>query len=145
MSVMSDLTVKQDPRVHSKFAAYPKNVRKRMDHLRELILETASEIPGIDKLEETLKWHEPSYVVKKGSTIRIDWKQRSPDRYALYFNCNSRLVETFRMVYGDIFDYEKNRAILFHLDDPIPEEELKACITMALTYHSVKNEPFLGK
>ncbi len=47
--------------------------------LRHLVLETASETEGVNKLEETLKWGEPSYLTKNGSTIRMDWKKSKPD------------------------------------------------------------------
>jgi len=75
----------------------------------------------------------------------MDWKTKTPHQYAMYFNCNTSLVETFKSVYGNLFKYEKNRAILFSLDDEIPKKELKDCIEMALKYHTLKNKPFLGK
>ena len=84
-------------------------------------------------------------MVKKGSTIRIDWNKKSPNQYAMYFKCMSKLVTTFKEVYGDIFNYENTRAIVFKLNEKILENELKECIEMALTYHSVKNLPRLGK
>jgi uncharacterized protein YdhG (YjbR/CyaY superfamily) len=142
---MNPVNVKQDPQVKSKFESYPKDIKKKLTYLRELILKTASEIENVHQLEETLKWGEPSYLVKRGSTIRMDWKSKAPEQYALYFNCNTSLVETFKMVYGDLFKYEKNRAILFDLNEKVPEEDLKACIEMALQYHSLKDKPFLGK
>jgi hypothetical protein len=82
--------------------------------------------------------------VKKGSTIRIDWKKNKPDQYAVFFKCTSKLVPTFREVYHDLFKYEGNRAIIFQLDDKIPEAELKKCISVGLTYHKVKHLPLLG-
>ena len=91
-----------------------------------------------------MKWGEPSYLVKKGSTIRMDWKAKSPDQYAMYFKCTSKLVPTFREVYGETFSYENNRAIVFGLDDEIPEAELKVCIGLALQYHLLKEKPRLG-
>lgn len=54
-------------------------MRKNLMFLRQLTLETASEIEGINKLEETLKRGEPSYLVKGGSTIRMDWKKANPE------------------------------------------------------------------
>lgn len=141
---MNNIIIKQHPKVNSKFESYPKEVKAKMDNLRNLILATASEIAHIEEVEETLKWGEPSYVVKKGSTIRIDWKPNTPNQYALYFNCNTSLVETFKIVYGKLFKYEKNRAILFDLQENIPEKELKTCIKMALQYHLLKGKPFLG-
>jgi hypothetical protein len=95
-------------------------------------------------LEETLKWGEPSFLTKNGSTIRIDWKKNKPEQYAMYFNCSSRLVPTFKLVFKDLFTFEGDRAIIFQMGDTIPQEELKTCISTALTYHKVKQLPLLG-
>ncbi len=141
---MGKLSINQDPRILVKFESYPKYVRDKLNQLRNLIIETASELDSVAEIEETLKWGELSYIAKKGSTIRIDWKPKSPQQYALYFNCNSRLVETYRAVYGDLFTYQKNRAIVFQIDDYIPAKELKECLAMALQYHEVKNKVYLG-
>ena len=115
-----------------------------MQRLRELVIETAEETAGISHLEETLKRGEPSFVTKNGSTLRMDWKPKKPDQYALYFQCTSRLVDTFRMVFDHKFQYEGKRAIVFKLSQEIPVEELKECIKTTLTYHKVKQLPMLG-
>lgn len=141
---MTEIKIKQNPAIPAKFESYPQSIKARLEALRDLILSTASEIEHIKVVEETLKWGEPSYVVKKGSTIRIDWKAKSPKQYAMYFNCNTSLVETFRQVYGPLFKYEKNRAILFDLDEEIPLKELKECIAMGLKYHLLKDKALLG-
>ena len=141
---MNKLKVETDPRVPVKFAKYPKTIRPKIKKLRDLIVETAEECAHLDQMEETLKWGEPSYLVKKGSTIRIDWKSKSPDQYAMYFKCTSKLVPTFKEVFGETFTYENNRAILFTLDQPIPRQELMQCIRLALEYHTVKHLPRLG-
>jgi len=133
-----------DTNVNEVFKSYPKTVKNQMLHLRELVLKTASKIDSVEKLEETLKWGEPSYVTKYGSTIRMDWKEKNPDQFAMYFKCTSKLVPTFKAVYKDKFNFEKDRAIVFNLNEKIPETELKHCITMALTYHKIKNLPLLG-
>ena len=126
------------------FDNYPAHMRLKMQRLRELIFATADGIEEISELHETLKWGEPSYVTKKGSTLRMNWKEKSPNQYAMYFQCSSQLVHTFRLVYGDLFNYENNRAIIFQLDEKIPEDELIECIKMTLTYHSIKHLPMLG-
>jgi hypothetical protein len=141
---MKKLHIKQNPEVEDKFQRYPEEVRSKLMALRNLILEVASEADEVEQIEETLKWGEPSYLVKKGSTIRIDWKAKNPHQYAMYFKCTSLLVPTFKAVYGDLFTYENNRAILFQLSDQVPVEELKGCIALALTYHRVKHLPLLG-
>ena len=141
---MKILQVNTNPEVELVFNNYPDSVRKKMLNLRELIIETAKEIDGITKLEETLKWGEPSYLTKKGSTIRMDWKTKSPNQYTMYFQCTSRLVETFKVIFKNTFDFEGKRAIIFQIEDEIPTEELKYCVKAALTYHKVKHLPTLG-
>lgn len=133
-----------DPKVDQVFTNYPDHVRDKMHYLRTLVIETAEETASIDKLEETLKWGEPSFVTKKGSTLRMDWKAKTPNQYAMYFQCTSRLVDTFRLVFDDTFQYEGKRAIVFHLDQKIPVPELKECIKASLTYHNVKHMDTLG-
>ena len=134
----------ENPDVARVFENYPVHMRDNLLLLRELILETASETEGIEELEETLRWGEPSYLTKSGSTIRIDWKKRTPDRYAVYFICTTSLVGTFKDIYGDLFTFEDNRAIVFGENDQLPVGELKHCISLALSYHRVKHLPLLG-
>lgn len=141
---MKDLQIKTNPEVKLVFNKYPDSVRNKMLALRELVIETAKEIEDVTELEETLKWGEPSYLTKKGSTIRMDWKAKSPNQYALYFQCTSRLVETFKIVFKNTFKFEGKRAVVFQIQDTIPYEELKHCIKAALIYHTVKHLPTLG-
>ncbi|NER16173.1 DUF1801 domain-containing protein [Spongiivirga citrea] len=131
-------------KVKEIFDHYPENVQAKMNHLRALVLEVAASIDGLNSIEETLKWNEPSYLTMNGSTLRMDWKQKSPDQYAMYFSCSTKLVPTFRKIYKGVFNFEGNRAIVFKLNEQIPETELKHCIQLALTYHKVKNEVLLG-
>ena len=138
------LQVKSDPAVQSVFEGYPASVRDKLLNLRRLILETAKEIEGITFIEETLKWGEPSYLTTCGSTIRMDWKAKNPQEYAMYFKCTSKLLPAFRLAYADLFKFEGNRAIVFGIDDAIPEPPLKKCIAAALTYHKVKHLSMLG-
>ena len=107
--------------------------------LRQLIFDTAAETEGVGELEETLKWGEPAYVTKEsksGTTIRIDRKRSHGTKYAMYFHCQTNLIDTFRTVFPDKFTYEGNRAIVFDEHDEVPVKELRVCISAALTYHS---------
>lgn len=133
-----------NPKVATVFENYPKEVKAQMHQFREMVLKTASGIDGLQKLEETLKWGEPSYLTKHGSTVRMDWKEKNPGQVAIYFKCTSKLVPTFKTLYKDKFNFENNRAIVFKLKDKIPVKELKHCIALALTYHKVKHLPLLG-
>jgi hypothetical protein len=133
-----------NPKVKDIFDRYPKFARRQMLHLRKLVLNTASNIEGLEELEETLKWGEPSYLTKYGSTLRMDWKDKNPDQVAMYFQCTSRLVPTFRILYKGRFEFEGNRAIVFNVNDKLPDTAIKHCISLALTYHKVKHLPLLG-
>ena len=141
---MTKLKINTDPAFKKKLATYPDSVRDKMHFLRDLVIETAQEQEGITELEESLKWGEPSFLTKNGSTLRMDWKEKTPEQYAMYFKCTSRLVETFKMVYGDQFRYQKNRAIVFDLEQKVPAKELKKCIKATLLYHKVKDDNTLG-
>lgn len=129
-------------KVSEVFDGYPDAQCKKLLFLRQLIFEVASEI-NIE-LEETLKWGEPSYLSNKGSTVRIAWRKSQPKQYAIFFNCKTTLVETFREIYPEQFTFEDNRAIVFKMGDVVPISELKHCITLSLTYHKIKHLPMLG-
>ena len=141
---MTEMMEIVNPDVSRVFESYPESMRGKMLRLRKIVLETASETEGVDAVVETLKWGEPSYITKGGSTVRIGWKEKTPGQYAIYFNCNSSLVETFKAVYGEVFAFDGKRAIVFGVDDELPIAELKHCISLALTYHRVKRLPLLG-
>jgi len=141
---MNNIRVTTLPEVDQVFNNYPDVVHRQMDALRKLIIETAQETEGITELEESLKWGEPSFSTPKGSTIRIDWKKKQPDFYAIYFSCTSKLVPTFRMLYQNTFSFEGSRAIRFNVEDTVPINELKTCISAALQYHNIKHLPNLG-
>ena len=130
--------------VEEVFNSYPNSINKKMMFLRQIVLETAEDIDSIKSIEETLKWGEPSYLTKSGSTIRMDWKKTNPDQYAMYFHCKTKLVDTFKELYKDKFNFEGNRAIVFNIKDKVPVNELKHCISLSLTYHKIKHLPMLG-
>lgn len=136
--------LKTDLKVDNIFANYPDFVKEKMTFLRELIIETAQKTEGVHKLEETLRWGEPSYITEHGSTLRIDWKEKKPEQYAMYFQCTTRLVDTFRLIFKNEFQYDGNRAIVFQLNQKILKTELKECIKATLTYHKVKKLITLG-
>jgi len=125
------------PEVEAVFDAYPKPVRAKLLALRRLIFDTARTTDGVGALEETLKWGQPSYLTaetKSGSTIRIDRVKSDTDQVALYFRCQTNLVETFRELYPQLA-YSGNRAILLDASGKLPEAELRHCVGLALTYH----------
>ena len=136
-----------DPAVDAVFNAYPAPLKARLKTLRRLILETARTTEGVGALQETLKWGQPSYLTtetKSGSTIRIDQVKSAADQYAVYFHCQTDLVETFRELYPEL-SYSGNRSILLNAQDDLPEPPLRHCVALALTYHLNKRKAARAK
>jgi uncharacterized protein DUF1801 len=132
----------RSPQVSAAFEAYPENVKAKLEFLRHLIIDTALATEGVGRLEETLKWGQPSYLTttsKSGSTIRIDRVKSDRGKYAMYFHCQTNLVATFRQIYPSELTYGGNRSILFDVNDKIEEGALRHCISLALTYRLRKS------
>lgn len=128
-----------DAAVASVFEAYPADMRERLLALRALILDTAVRTPGVGRVQETLKWGQPSYLTAEtgsGTTVRIDRLRDNPRGYALYVSCQTNLIETFRRLYAGELRFEGDRAILFEAGAEPPAAPLRHCIALALTYHS---------
>lgn len=132
-----------NPDIEAKFNSYPKAARRQLECARKLILKIASE-NELGDVEETLKWGEPSYLVKGGTTIRIDWKPKDPESIKVFFHCQTRLVETFKELYPNELEYEGKRGIVIPLDADFETVPLDHCIDLALRYHSLKHLPLLG-
>lgn len=130
-----------NPELEKKYQSYPGHIRPKIAFLRELILDVASHSEGVGELEQTLKWGEPAFLTpesKSGTTIRIDWKNKKPDQYSMYFNCRTTLIDSYKSLFPRTFHYEGNRAIVFSLNEVVAVDELRLCISMALRYHLEK-------
>jgi hypothetical protein len=106
--------------------------------LRQLIFATAAETDGVGKIEETLKWGQPSYLTESsgsGTTIRIDALKNEPGKYAMFVHCQTDLVAQFRELYPRTFRYEGNRSLVFDVERKVPQPALRHFIALALTYH----------
>ena len=121
------------------FDLYPEEIKSKLLFLRGLILETAVSIEGLGKIEETLKWGEPSYLTpqsKLGSTIRLGWKASAPEQYAIFFKCTANLVPAFKEKFPEVFTFGGKRSIDFHVDDNVSVNELKQCIAFSINLSS---------
>jgi hypothetical protein len=142
------------------YESYPLAIRKHALSLRALIFDVAKQVPDVGRIEETLKWGEPAYIAHAahatdakasrlgasgplfgarterviGSAVRVGWKKSDPNRYRLLFHCQTTLVDSFREQFPNVFTFEGNRAIVFGVDDKIPERATSQCIAASLTY-----------
>ncbi len=120
------------------FNTYPKPIRERLLALRQMIYDVAGKTPGVGKVEEALRWGQPSYLTSEtgsGSTIRIDQIRNEPGKYGMYFICTSGLVEEFKELYRNEMSFGGNRSIVFDVADRLPNAALRHCISLALTHH----------
>jgi Domain of unknown function (DU1801) len=127
-----------DPAVEAVFNAYPTPLKAKLKTLRRLIFETARTTEGVGALQEALKWGQPSYLTPEtgsGSTIRIDQVKSAVGQYAVYFHCQTGLVDSFRELYPTKLRFGGNRCILLDVRDELPRAELRHCVALALTYH----------
>jgi len=76
-------------------------------------------------LKRALKWNEASFITQYESPLRIDWKKSKPYQYSMYFNCKTKLVETFRELFSDRLSFEGNREIVFKEHEVVDVEALK--------------------
>lgn len=137
---MSDLQTMPE-NVLPAYQLFPPEHRNTLLEIRELIFETASTDPRIGVLLEELRWGEPAYITankKTGSTIRLGIEKAS-GLPALFFICNTSLVEDFRNQFGELLTYSKNRVVLIDRSDSQHKSALGMCIASALTYHLRKN------
>jgi Domain of unknown function (DU1801) len=132
--------------VATVFKAYPQGVKTKLMALRDMVFDVAQSTPGVGKLEEALRWGQPSFLTIEtgsGSPIRIDAIKNEPDKYALYFICTSGLADEFKELYRKDMNFMGNRGIVFGVDDRLPLKALRHCISLALTHHlrkRAKNE-----
>lgn len=139
MAIEDPTTAPMPADVRAAYDRFAAPVRDRLLEIRRLIFRTAADTEGVGPLTETLKWGEPAYLTAEsgsGSTIRLGQPKASPGDCAVFFNCNTGLVDGFRAQFPDAFRYQKNRAIVLDASGPLPEAALEICLAMALTYHS---------
>ena len=56
----------------------------------------------------------------------------------MFVNCKTTLLDSYRLLYPDTFQFEGQRAVIFSTGSPPPEAALRHLIALALTYHRAK-------
>ena len=122
----------EDYYVQKVFETFSPDQNTYLLKIRQLIFDTQKELAPNELLNENLKWNQPTYTAKNGTAIRLD--QFGPDKIAIFFHCQTTLVEQFRKIFADTLDFTKNRSIIFPTTEDLPMDELKICIQIGLTY-----------
>ena len=124
------------PDVAKVFAAFPDAERAGLLRLRGLIFDVARDLPQIGRVAEVLRWGQPSYLTpdrKAASTVRLGVPKSGG--FALFVQCQSRIIPSFRTLHEGDFAFEGNRAVLFSSEDDIKPALLAGLVRHALTYH----------
>lgn len=124
----------QSPAVRAAFDAVPPDARTGLLTLRDLIFDTADELP-VGRVAESLKWGQPSYATpdtKSATPIRLG-VVKSGD-LAIFTHCQSTVMGDFRNLAPPDMQFDGNRALHLPANRPIPLAELTPLIRAALTY-----------
>ncbi len=118
----------------------PPEARARLEELRTIILEAAVQTDTAP-LTQTLKWGQPAFLPARraGTTIRLNWSPKHPERCEVLVHCQTTLIEHWRHRYPDAFTYDGNRAVQIPTTGPIAQDVLHQMAAMALTYHRNKS------
>jgi hypothetical protein len=134
---------KPSAEVREILRAYPKPIQTKLLALRTLLYKIAEETEGVGVLEETVRWGQASYLPsasKSGSMIRIDRYRKDDSRCALYFFCQTTLVDSFKEMFGAALTYEGNRAVIVDVAGELNTPVISQCMEMALTYNLRKRK-----
>lgn len=130
-----------DPSVKAVFDGFPDDIKTMALSLRSLIFDVAADTPQVGRLEETLRWGQPSYLTpetKSGSTLRIG--SAKGGGCALFAHCATDLISTYAAMFHDCERIEGNRAVIFKDVSEIVPDRLCLLIYHGLTYH-LKDKP----
>jgi len=58
-----------------------------------------------------------------------------PGYFGLYVNFSTTVINGAKHIYGDKFQYDGNRGLMFKSDDQLPEKEIRHIIDIILCYH----------
>ena len=123
------------PEIEAAFDVPDSQARAGLLVLRQLIFDTAAQTPEAGRIEEALRWGQPSYLTpetKAGSTIRLGIPKGA--RFALFVHCQSRLIPEFAAAFPAWDRLEGTRAVLFNHPAEVEPIRHGWLIKRALTY-----------
>ncbi|UWQ45745.1 DUF1801 domain-containing protein [Leisingera aquaemixtae] len=123
------------PDIEAAFDVPDVKARAGLLALRRLIFDTAAQTPEAGRIEEALRWGQPSYLTPEtgtGSAIRLGIPKGA--RFALFVHCQSRLIPEFAAAFPAWDRFEGTRAVLFNNPREVEPVRHGWLIKRALTY-----------
>ena len=122
--------------IAAAFDVTDQQAREGLLKLRELVFDVADDLPQIGRLEEALRWGQPSYLTpetKSGSTLRLGIPKSGG--FALFVHCQTSLISDYKAAFPDAKNIEGKRAILYRDPQNIDTNKTKWLIRQTLIYH----------
>ena len=126
----------ENPDVKAVFDGLPGGMRDTAMTLRDLIFDVAQDSPQVGRVEETLRWGQPSYLTpdtKSGSTLRIGLAKSGG--VAIFAHCATDIISTYAATFAGSDQIEGNRAVIFKDRPDIVPDRIRLLIFHGLTYH----------
>ena len=114
------------------FDAVEPDAKTGLIRLRDMIYATAEADPRIAPIAETLKWGQPAYVSKTGTTLRLGVPKSGG--FGLFVHCQSRVIPDYQAMFPDLDRFDGTRGLLFSSPNEIDETRHTWLIQRALTY-----------
>ncbi len=118
------------PEVNAAFEAIDPAPRRVLLAVRDLILNEAGDVP----VEEALRWGQPAYLTKKGTTIRLGVSKAGLP--SVFTHCQSSVMSDVQAVAGEGLIWDGNRGVSWRVEDDLPEAVLRILARRALRYHA---------
>ncbi len=115
------------PAVKAAFEKLPDGPRADLMQVREMILGSGVTV------EEALRWGQPAYLAKKGTTIRLGVTKAGLP--SVFTHCQSSVMGDVQAVAGAGHNWDGNRGLSWTQGE-LPDEVLRLIIQRALGYHA---------
>ncbi|WP_069301190.1 DUF1801 domain-containing protein [Neptunicoccus sediminis] len=119
------------PEVQAAFDTFAPEEREKLHVVRRLIFQCAVAIEA-GPVTETLRWGQPAYLVKRGSSLRLGIGKTG--QAAIFAHCQSSIISDFATVFGADFKLDGNRAVYLEKLGPEVLEKLQFLILHGLQY-----------
>lgn len=129
------MTPFDDKKTALAYEEYDSVTRTTLLALRELIFETADRLEAVEKIEEGLKWGQPSYAPqpRTGTPIRLGiGKNGSP---AMFVHCQTSLVSELAADNGFGLETVGNREVVLPVGEVASNPGVRSFVRAALCYH----------
>ena len=128
------MTPFQMPEIEAAFQGFDESARDQLLAFREMIFEIGASLDMVSRVEESLKWGQPSYAPapKTGTPIRLG--QSKSGEATLFVHCQTTLVGDLASLGGHDLRTVDNRAVVLP-KDLTTSPELLTFVRAALTYH----------